>query len=1195
MKFTDNNLSDSLVQKAKEMLEAGGPSIKYDQSGAHVCDSTGKVIRSFKQRDNGSKFKKDAQNFLTSKMRELNAAYEPGLNESAVASIPKSDWEKAKKSRTKGVIIKGLDGKTHEYSWKKGPDGKPDSRLGKDPKSKKRIKDILSDETIVSEEKGRGPTGIAYSVTPGHPDAENPKTREKYPERQTPEYKAKWKKKSKPGLGQHTGLKNPMKEETLLYIDLSEKEENLDEISKGLASRYIKRAVGDAITKSNDAQYHTSKALDANDKGQKKISKKHQKRGSEASRKTMNRFHGINRAAGKLDPKKSKGEYLGNKNSAKMGNAKKTFDQMQSSKVKATEDEKWPRPFSKSERDEYLQKKKEDYKKSLKDGKDKGKLKEVTSMPSDMPIKTPRIKKFKLNANESEMYDNMKTLAKMRQQKKDAAFHAGLEKIGSKVNKVKDVVKKKLGLSKEEWNQDAEFYLEPLAESWFDTNSWPTHKDHRKRTAHRKFADAANSPDTLKKRQKMSHAGRKAYDAAIKKRLDKEHGVGSKHETTPLPKHLHHPKVKLNNSYDNFGEYALDMIDELSTDMLVRYISKASNAKGHKKLPLKKVDNRYDGVAKAGEILDKRLSGKSMKKEDIQFNEDVKAASKIPYKKEYYQGNYSGAAKAIEKKYGSKVLKNKKVQDALRKANEEMEKEFSDSLLERAVSQIGFMYQDKAKVAKKKDNTKLKAKQKVYSKKQQSVGQKVRPDVIDMQAQTEIQGPMLSEETLEERNTAVKISDKSIKMKMPKDSDFKPIPGNPDYKGPQNPKPKVKLNVSPGNMKKEDVDDKKPYVQEKDGKFCLYDREGNLVKEFDDKAEAEKHMSKMMSESFKHYNVTHKKTGKKYRVTAMHKNSAAQKARAQHGGTASRYTGTSTDDFHIEEYVKEDDDKKPYIQEKDGKFCVYDSEGNVAKEFDDKSEAEKYMSKMMSEGKMVPGFMGADGKPTSKPTKKDYEANKEYQSMKKKGVAPKVKEESVDVKSFYEAAREIMFEKMAKQDHDGDGEVETKRQEWKGSKDKAIKKAMKKEGSPTINDPLQEFKADGEDSEIADPVDVPVDPKKREKETKLLKKKPSKEEIKKALKKEEIELLSVNEDDTIDIMFKHEDKYIVEKNINISEISDKMKVNYIKKANKEITDKEKFANTYGQHPMKGEGEPGAEKKILKRRLGVRQARSKLGQ
>ena len=56
-----------------------------------------------------------------------------------------------------------------------------------------------------------------------------------------------------------------------------------------------------------------------------------------------------------------------------------------------------------------------------------------------------------------------------------------------------------------------------------------------------------------------------------------------------------------------------------------------------------------------------------------------------------------------------------------------------------------------------------------------------------------------------ERNTAVKISPYKIKMKMPKDSDFKPIPGHPDYKGPQNPKPKVKLNKSPGNIKNEAI------------------------------------------------------------------------------------------------------------------------------------------------------------------------------------------------------------------------------------------------------------------------------------------------------------------------------------------------------------------------------------------------------
>ena len=38
-----------------------------------------------------------------------------------------------------------------------------------------------------------------------------------------------------------------------------------------------------------------------------------------------------------------------------------------------------------------------------------------------------------------------------------------------------------------------------------------------------------------------------------------------------------------------------------------------------------------------------------------------------------------------------------------------------------------------------------------------------------------------------------------------------------------------------------------------------------------------------------------------YKVTAMHDNSAKEKARAQHGGTASRYSGTSVDDFEIVE------------------------------------------------------------------------------------------------------------------------------------------------------------------------------------------------------------------------------------------------------------------------------------------------------
>ena len=58
---------------------------------------------------------------------------------------------------------------------------------------------------------------------------------------------------------------------------------------------------------------------------------------------------------------------------------------------------------------------------------------------------------------------------------------------------------------------------------------------------------------------------------------------------------------------------------------------------------------------------------------------------------------------------------------------------------------------------------------------------------------------------------------------------------------------------------------------------------------------------KTLEESFRHYTVKHKRSGKTYKVTAMHKNSALEKARAQHGGTASRYTGTGTSDFEVVE------------------------------------------------------------------------------------------------------------------------------------------------------------------------------------------------------------------------------------------------------------------------------------------------------
>ena len=49
----------------------------------------------------------------------------------------------------------------------------------------------------VNEGKAYGPTGISYYVKSGHPDEVNPRTREKYPERQTAKYKKQWAKNNK--------------------------------------------------------------------------------------------------------------------------------------------------------------------------------------------------------------------------------------------------------------------------------------------------------------------------------------------------------------------------------------------------------------------------------------------------------------------------------------------------------------------------------------------------------------------------------------------------------------------------------------------------------------------------------------------------------------------------------------------------------------------------------------------------------------------------------------------------------------------------------------------------------------------------------------------------------------------------------------------------------------------------------------
>ena len=103
---------------------------------------------------------------------------------------------------------------------------------------------------------------------------------------------------------------------------------DVQEISKKLAGKYIKRAVGDAISQADKTQYQTSKMFQKQDAGDKKGANKAFKASEEPRRKTMNRFYGIQRAASKMDKKdKDGGNYL----------AHSMTKQKTSGKVKATE------------------------------------------------------------------------------------------------------------------------------------------------------------------------------------------------------------------------------------------------------------------------------------------------------------------------------------------------------------------------------------------------------------------------------------------------------------------------------------------------------------------------------------------------------------------------------------------------------------------------------------------------------------------------------------------------------------------------------------------------------------------------------------------------------------------------------------------------------------------------------------------
>lgn len=112
-----------------------------------------------------------------------------------------------------------------------------------------------------------------------------------------------------------------------------------------------------------------------------------------------------------------------------------------------------------------------------------------------------------------------------------------------------------------------------------------------------------------------------------------------------------------------------------------------------------------------------------------------------------------------------------------------------------------------------------------------------------------------------------------------------------------------------------------------------------------------------LHESFKHYTVKHKRSGKTYEVTAMHDKSAIDKAKFKHGGTASRYTGTSSDDFEIVENLNKKSGNplkahglKAYKFTQNGKdYYVSVQHGEVTGQFDSLQDLKIHQTSLIND------------------------------------------------------------------------------------------------------------------------------------------------------------------------------------------------------------------------------------------------------
>ena len=319
----------------------------------------------------------------------------------------------------------------------------------------------------------------------------------------------------------------------------------------------------------------------------------------------------------------------------------------------------------------------------------------------------------------------------------------------------------------------------------------------------------------------------------------------------------------------------------------------------------------------------------------------------------------------------------------------------------------------------------------------------------------------------------------------------------------------------------------------------------------------------LVKESFRHYEVTHKPTGKKYKVTAMHDKSAKEKARAQHGGTASRYSGTSTDDFHTEEKMTGSEYRQQMakVTSKNKKVRqavtnILDKKKDSGSNHADVKAARKYMK-----------VESSDSMDRMADTWNDHADNKHPKVQKHIKKAEKAYNAKDHEGFFHHTQRAADHAYMAKKKP---APVSVKKEEVVNELDsKTLKNYIRKAVSPVNKKSAVNLASKGA-YKLAHADDLDAGEKEDAKAFRRSR------GIQTAAKK----------------LYKRANEEVV------NEISDKTKVDYIKKAKKQITDMEKHdldRDTTTFVPKLMKMKPISYSKLMKRRRGVRTATGKLGE